>query len=117
VQLAIWRNSHISNKSNINMEIETAFRDFLDGDISPKRITQHLELTKKQKITADKTLILFDEIQACERALTSLKYFCEQAPEYYVAAAGSLLGVAVNREKYSFSDWNLSAILLFLRAI
>jgi predicted AAA+ superfamily ATPase len=61
-----------------------------------------LELTKKQQISADKTLIFFDEIQACERALTSLKYFCEQAPEYYVAGAGSLLGVAVNREKYSF---------------
>ena len=86
----------------LNLEIETDFRDFFDGDISPKRIIQHLELSKKQTIIAEKTLIFFDEIQACERAMTSLKYFCEQAPEYYVVAAGSLLGVAVNREKYSF---------------
>ena len=50
----------------------------------------------------DKTLIILDEIQICERALTSLKYFCESAPEYHVVAAGSLLGVAVNREKYAF---------------
>jgi len=93
---------NFDNVVYLNMEIEISLRDFLDGDISPKRIIQHLELTKKQRITADRTLIFFDEIQACERALTSLKYFCEQAPEYHVVAAGSLLGVAINREKYSF---------------
>jgi len=47
-------------------------------------------------------LIVFDEVQLCERALTSLKYFCEDAPEYHIIVAGSLLGVAVNREKFSF---------------
>ena len=55
-----------------------------------------------QTIVKEKTLIVFDEIQLCERALTSLKYFCEDAPEYHVIVAGSLLGVAVNRAKYSF---------------
>ena len=55
-----------------------------------------------QTITKGKTLIVFDEIQLCERAVTSLKYFCEEAPEYHVIAAGSLLGVAVNREKFAF---------------
>ncbi|MBO4798302.1 MAG: ATP-binding protein [Candidatus Methanomethylophilaceae archaeon] len=45
---------------------------------------------------------VFDEVQFCERALTSLKYFCEEAPEYHVIALGSLLGVAVNRARYSF---------------
>ena len=48
------------------------------------------------------SLIIFDEIQACERALTSLKYFTEEAPEYHVAAAGSLLGVSINRKRHSF---------------
>jgi len=100
--LETFAKENFDNFVYLNMEIDTNFRDFLDGDISPKRIIQHLELTKKQPITSEKTLIFFDEIQACERALTSLKYFCEQAPEYYVVAAGSLLGVAVNREKYSF---------------
>jgi predicted AAA+ superfamily ATPase len=47
-------------------------------------------------------LIFFDEVQLCERAVTSLKYFCENAPEYHVIVAGSLLGVAVNRAKFSF---------------
>lgn len=49
-----------------------------------------------------KTLIIFDEIQLCERALTSLKYFYENAPEYHIIVAGSLLGVAVNRKNFSF---------------
>ena len=97
----------------LNMEIETDFRHFLEGDISPNRIIQHLELIKKQPITKNKTLIFFDEIQACERALTSLKYFCEQAPDYFVAAAGSLLGVAINREKYSFPVGKVDELSMF----
>lgn len=56
----------------------------------------------EQTIVKEKTLIFFDEIQLCERALTSLKYFQEQAPEYHIIVAGSLLGVAVNRENFSF---------------
>lgn len=55
-----------------------------------------------QTIVREKTLIIFDEIQLCERALTSLKYFCEDAPDYHIIVAGSLLGVAVNRDKFSF---------------
>ena len=55
-----------------------------------------------QTITRGNTLIVFDEIQLCERAVTSLKYFCEEAPEYHIIAAGSLLGIAVNREKFAF---------------
>ena len=45
---------------------------------------------------------MFDEVQLCERALTSLKYFCEEAPDYHIIVAGSLLGVAVNRAQFSF---------------
>jgi len=103
---------NFDNTVYINMEIETDFRGFLDGDISPKRIIQHLELIKKQPITENKTLIFFDEIQACERAMTSLKYFCEQAPEYHVAAADSF-GVAVNREKYSFPVGKVDEFYMF----
>lgn len=55
-----------------------------------------------QTIVRDKTLIVFDEVQFCESALTSLKYFCEDAPGYHIIVAGSLLGVAVNRAKFSF---------------
>jgi predicted AAA+ superfamily ATPase len=111
--LEIFANENFDNVIYLNMEMETTLRDFLDGDISPKVIIQYLELTKKQQITKDKTLIFFDEIQACERALTSLKYFCEQAPEYYVAAAGSLLGVTVNREKFSFPVGKVDELYMF----
>jgi len=111
--LETFAKENFNNVIYLNMEIETTLREFLDGDISPKRIIQHLELTKKQPITTDKTLIFFDEIQACERALTSLKYFCEQAPEYHVASAGSLLGVAVNREKYSFPVGKVDELYMF----
>ena len=55
-----------------------------------------------QTIIREKTLIVFDEVQLCERALTSLKYFCEDEPDYHIIVAGSLLGVAVNRAKFSF---------------
>ena len=111
--LEAFAKENFDNVIYLNMEIETSLHDFLDGDISPKRIIQHLELIKKQLITADKTLIFFDEIQVCERALTSLKCFCEQAPEYHVVAAGSLLGVAVNREKYSFPVGKVDEYYMF----
>ncbi len=93
---------HFENVVEVNFEIDKPLCEFLENDITPSRIIQYLELTSGKIITAGKTLIIFDEIQACHRALTSLKYFCEQAPDYHIIAAGSLLGVAVNRRKYSF---------------
>ena len=85
-----------------NFDENEEYRQFFETTKDVKRILQNLILASGQKIMPEKTLIIFDEIQACERALTSLKYFCEEAPEYHIAAAGSLLGVAINREKYSF---------------
>lgn len=73
-----------------------------EPDLNPKRILEEISAYSKQSVVPGKTLIIFDEIQACERALTSLKYFCEEAPEYHIAAAGSLLGLAINRGKFSF---------------
>jgi len=68
---------------------------------STDRILKELALYCDQPIVAGKTLIIFDEIQECEEALNSLKYFCEDAPQYHIIAAGSLLGVAVKRRKMS----------------
>ena len=65
-----------------------------------------------ETIFENDTLLIFDEIQACERALTSLKYFCEDAPNYHVAAAGSLLGVTLNRAKFSFPVGKINKITL-----
>lgn len=65
----------------------------------PVRILKELELYVTDPIIPGETLIIFDEIQECEKALNSLKYFCEDAPQYHVMAAGSLLGVAVKKRK------------------
>lgn len=73
------------------------------GDsIAPADIIHGLESLLRMTIDPERTLIVLDEIQLCERALTSLKYFCDDAPQYHVIAAGSLLGVKVNRSRYSF---------------
>ena len=69
-----------------------------DVDTIVARISDY----KRTPIRKETAFILFDEVQLCERALTSLKYFCEDAPDYHIIVAGSLLGVAVNRAKFSF---------------
>lgn len=94
--------NHYDNIIYVNFETNSAVAADFNTDISPQHIINCLEIFYKQKISPKKTLIVFDEIQYCERALTSLKYFCENAPEYDIIAAGSLLGVALKREKYSF---------------
>ena len=97
----------------VNLETDKALAEKFEENITPAPIIQYLESVHSQRIIPGKTLVIFDEIQANERALTSLKYFCEQAPEYHVAAAGSLLGVALNREKYSFPVGKVDEITLF----
>lgn len=67
----------------------------------PERIIKELSLYTEYPILPKDTLIIFDEIQDCEEALNSLKYFYEDAPQYHVMAAGSLLGVAVKRKRMS----------------
>lgn len=104
---------HYENIVYLNMEIETTLCQFLETELSPKKIIQFIEAVKMIEIKAGKTLIFFDEIQVCERALTSLKYFYEQMPELHVISAGSLLGVAINREKYSFPVGKVDEINMY----
>jgi len=106
-------NAEYSNLVYINLETNPAIRNIFDGNIAPTNLLPLLETETDSRIIAGETLLFFDEIQACERALTSLKYFCEQAPEYHVVAAGSLLGVAVNREKYSFPVGKVDELYMF----
>ncbi len=82
-------------------------------DLNPKRIIEELSAYSRQSIFPGKTLIIFDEIQACEQALTSLKYFCEEAPEYHIVAAGSLLGLAINRGKFSFPVGKVDMLTMY----
>lgn len=91
-----------ANTVYLNFEETQYLKDIFEPDLKPHRILRAIEAHTGQTILPEKTLIIFDEIQAAEPALTSLKYFCEAAPEYCIIAAGSLLGVAVNRNKYSF---------------
>ncbi|MCL2654485.1 MAG: ATP-binding protein [Coriobacteriia bacterium] len=94
--------THYENVAYFNFERNAKLAQTFDEDISPAYLIPLLSHISGQTIVKEKTLIVFDEIQACERALTSLKYFCEEAPDYHLIAAGSLLGVAVNRKQFSY---------------
>lgn len=104
---------HYSDVLYVNFETNSRLALDFEKDISPAFIINRLEMFFGTKIDPAKTLIFFDEIQACERALTSLKYFCEDARAFNIIAAGSLLGVAVNREKYSFPVGKVEMVTLF----
>lgn len=94
--------SCFENMVYVNFEEDKALAGYLEVKLTPAYIIKVIEEQYDVKIFPQKTLIIFDEIQSCEHALTSLKYFAEQAPEYCVVAAGSLLGVAINRQQFSF---------------
>lgn len=83
------------------MELQTAHSLF-EGNLTPADLLRQLAALTRTPIRPGETLVILDEIQECERALTSLKFFCEQAPEYHIMAAGSLLGVAMRHRRMSF---------------
>jgi len=93
---------YYKNLVYLNFESNPELHQIFERDLHPARILNELSAYSGQTILLFESLVIFDEIQACDRALTSLKYFQEEAPGYHIAAAGSLLGVAVNRNKYSF---------------
>ena len=94
--------THYENVAYFNFESTPKLNKTFEENIRPDYLIPVLSHIAGQTIVTEKTLIVFDEVQLCERALTSLKYFCEEAPGYHVIVAGSLLGVAVNRDKFSF---------------
>lgn len=99
--LEFGRNCY-ENVVYFNFETNPKLSETFEENIAPDYLIPILSHISGQTIVKEKTLIVFDEVQLCERALTSLKYFCEDAPEYHIIVAGSLLGVAVNRDKFSF---------------
>jgi predicted AAA+ superfamily ATPase len=107
----------------INFESNATLKNLFTGNFDIKQIILVLEIETKLTIEADNTLIIFDEIQEAPGALTSLKYFQENAPEYHVIAAGSLLGVALNRNtsfpvgKVDFLDLYPLTFVEFLEAL
>ena len=94
--------THYDNVVYFNFETNPKLNETFDENISPDYLIPILSHIAGQTIVKERTLIVFDEVQLCERALTSLKYFCEDAPDYHIIVAGSLLGVVVNRAKFSF---------------
>lgn len=86
-----------------NFDGNTGLKSVFDYDFDVTRIIDELaNVVYGKKIVAGKTLVVFDEIQDCPRAIQSLKYFCENMPELHLIAAGSLLGVALRKEGISF---------------
>lgn len=94
--------THYDNVVYFNFETNPKLNETFDENISPDYLIPILSHIAGQTIVKERTLIVFDEVQLCERALTSLKYFCEDEPDYHIIVAGSLLGVAVNRARFSF---------------
>ena len=81
----------------INFDENSMMRDLFASDININRILSGLEIYLGIRIQPENTLIIFDEVQEVPRALTSLKYFCENAPQYHIVCAGSLLGIALHK--------------------
>lgn len=101
------------NVAYINFEDNTEISKIFEQDLEVERIIKELSVKLGITILEEDTLIFFDEIQACERALTSLKYFAESKTKYHVVAAGSLLGIAINRQKYSFPVGKVKMLTLY----
>ena len=103
---------HFKNVVYINLETNQKMVEYFQESIVPDRLLRYMGALVGERIIPGQTLIILDEIQSCERALTALKYFCEEMPEYHIAASGSLLGVAVNRQNYSFPVGKVESLML-----
>lgn len=88
---------HYAEVAYFNFESNAVLRSIFLGNYDTTQLITALRIESGKSLDPKTTLIVFDEIQECEGALTSLKYFQENAPEYHIVAAGSLLGVAMNR--------------------
>lgn len=91
--LETFGQKHFANYVHLDFSRDTTAKDLFATTLEPKKIIERIEAFTQARIHPEETLLILDEIQLCEEALTSLKYFCEDAPQYCVAAAGSLLGV------------------------
>jgi predicted AAA+ superfamily ATPase len=96
-----------------NFESNRELHRIFERDLSPRRILRELSVLAGENIREERSLIFFDEIQACSKALTSLKYFAEETPGYMIIAAGSLLGVAVNRDESSYPVGKVATVTMY----
>jgi len=92
--------NNYENVAYFNFEHDDGLAELFLNTKNPKRIIEQLSLADGRKINPETTLIIFDEIQECPNALNSLKYFCEEASEYHVVCAGSLLGIRLSKTSF-----------------
>lgn len=111
--ILLFGKENYKNVAYINFEDNSEIAKIFNQDLEIERIIKELSVYMGISILEEDTLIFFDEIQACERALTSLKYFAESPLKYHVIAAGSLLGIAINRQKYSFPVGKVKMLTLY----
>lgn len=97
----------------LNFETNHKQREIFQDNLEPSYLIPIIERNTGKSIAKGRTLLFMDEVQLCERALTSLKYFNEQAPEYHIIVAGSLLGVALNREVFSFPVGQVDMLMMY----
>ena len=93
---------NFNNYIYINLDKEENIAEVFESTIDPDTIIEKIEILKNVIINPEDTIIFLDEVQVSERAITSLKYFCESEKPYKIVCAGSLLGVKINRFKSSF---------------
>ena len=104
---------YYKNVAYFSMEESKEVPAIFERDLNPDRIVRELSAHSGQTILPGDSLIIFDEIQASEQALTSLKYFAERAPQYHIIAACSLLGVAMKRDRFSFPVGKVDMLHLY----
>jgi predicted AAA+ superfamily ATPase len=88
---------YYENVAYFNFDENEEYKQFFETTKDVERILQNLILASGQKIQPENTLIIFDEVQDCPNVINAMKYFCENAPQYHVACAGSLLGIALSK--------------------
>ena len=89
---------YYENTAYFNFEENDLYKQFFETTKDVNRVLQNLMFASGQKITPEKTLIIFDGVQCCPKAIQSLKYFCENAPEYHIACAETLHGIVATKQ-------------------
>ncbi len=113
---------YYENTAYFNFDKHPEYARFFETTKDVHRILQNLTLISGQKIEPEKTLLIFDEVQDCPNVINALKYFCENAPLYHVACAGSLLGITLSKPssfpvgKVNFMQVNPMTFTEFLQA-
>lgn len=106
--------AEFSDVAYFNFDGDKGLQSVFDYNFDTDRIIDELgSVVRGKKIIPGETLVIFDEIQACSRAIQSLKYFCENVPELHIISAGSLLGVALREEGISFPVGKVDRIEMY----